>query len=75
MPKNSKLYEDDKVIIYAKGQLEVGKEPEVADILLTEAMVGYKTFASHLKEPNEFLDEVYLKIDMLFEELRNQFKQ
>lgn len=70
----TKLYEDKYIIIYTKGDLEVGQEAEVADSLFTQAMIGYKTMATHLKEPQKFLDEVWFGIEQCFEELREQFK-
>lgn len=56
------LIDNDKIKVYVKGDnFEVGKEVWVANDLLTEAFIGYKTFAGHFKEKEgklEFYEDI-----------------
>lgn len=66
-----KIYEDKLVAIFIKSKdgLEIGKEAEVSDSIFVAAMEGYKQFASHLENPQEFWKEVKFGVDQCFEDV------
>ena len=53
--KKYKIYENNDIVIYyKKGEMEVGQEADLSDQVLVAAMMGYLEFAKHLKDPLSF---------------------
>lgn len=57
MPR-TRIYEDKNLMVYAKKDLYLGEEADLADTLLEVALIGHMKFASHLKDPDAFWREV-----------------
>ena len=49
-----KIAETENIIVYKKGDIEIGYEPETALDLIVEGLIGAKSFARHLAEPISF---------------------
>lgn len=66
----NKIYQDENIIVYGKKELEVGKEADIADSLIVAAFQGYMTFASHLKSPKKFYEQVKFGLKQMLKELK-----
>jgi hypothetical protein len=73
--KKEKIYEDENIILYSKKGIEHGYEAEAADSTFCAALIGYKTFASHLKEPMKFWEEVKFGNKELMEFAEEEIKK
>lgn len=62
----NKIYEDENIIVYKKGDIEIGYEADTADSLITAALIGYKSFGEHLEDPKKFYEEVKSSVNELF---------
>ena len=63
-----KIFENKNIIIYKKGEFMIGDEAEIANNVFVAAMMGYTTFAGHLKEPMKFWNGMKLAIKHVVEE-------
>lgn len=60
------IYEDENIIVYKKGIIDIGYEATTADSLVVASIFGYRSFGEHLEDPKDFYQEVLISINELF---------
>ena len=60
--KKVKVYENEELILYKKGDNEIGYEADMAEWTIVAGLVGAKTFASHLKYPMKFWNNFHARV-------------